>query len=89
MLYAILTTHTRDNMQAIHICGFKEIVKAAKQQSWVVEITSSGHWKFVPLDKKYSIHICSGTPGKPKIFINRLVRELKQKGLQFDLKRNH
>jgi hypothetical protein len=68
-------------MLAIHITEFRDFVKKAKEQRWVVEQTRGSHWCFIPPDKSKSRYICSGSPGNPKFFVKRVACELRQRGL--------
>ncbi len=58
----------------------RDIVKAAEEQGFRVERTSKGHWKFLPLDKKYPAEFFSGTPSDQRAILN-LIGKLRRAGL--------
>jgi len=59
--------------------GFRELVKKAKRQGFVVEPCSSGHIRFVPPSLGTRIVIVSGTPKSDSL--DKVKKQLRIAGL--------
>lgn len=57
------------------------VIKAARKQGWLVEVTRKSHLKFTPPDPTMELVICSGTPSDRFAFRNALT-QLKRNGLE-------
>lgn len=57
----------------------QELKRQAEAQGWVVLLTKSGHWKFLPPDRTKGMVICSSTPSDYHT-LNLLRRDLKVRG---------
>ena len=61
---------------------FREILKKAKQQGWIITRTTKSHFCFYPPDKKKEMLFVAGTPGNRKMFIYDLKKDLVSRGLK-------
>lgn len=58
------------------------IERTARKQGWIVELTRSGHIKFVPPDPGTPALVTAGTPSDRRGLRN-LRADLRRRGLQF------
>lgn len=61
----------------------KELVRIALDQGWRVEQLRSGHWRFLPPDRKLSPVVSAGTPSDWRGLKN-LRADLKRRGLRLE-----
>ena len=59
----------------------KKLIKKARKQGWLVELTKSSHYKFVPADKTKRIVYTGSTPSENKAKQN-LIKDLARSGLK-------
>lgn len=59
----------------------RQLVSTAENQGWVVEMTSKGHWKFIPPKKDQPILFTSSTPSDFRAWMN-FRKELQRHGLK-------
>jgi predicted RNA binding protein YcfA (HicA-like mRNA interferase family) len=58
---------------------FRDVVKQAEIQGFVVSRTKKGHWQFVPPDSTQKIVTAGGTPSDRRAILN-LIASLRRAG---------